>query len=151
MINELAGKWYLLYSTFPMWQKSGVRNVTFNYTPITKDGEAVLEDKVKYLKGNTEKVISGYDYPDKEETGRFTWRGKGLLMLLSSNWKVEWQSPNKDCVVLSFKKTLVTPAGLDIICRDAIPNVFTIEQAQQFIATQSHLKVYEESLKPVVV
>lgn len=125
--------------------------VTFNYTPITKDSKTVLADDVKYWKGDNEKVISGFDYPDKEETGRFTWRGKGWLMLLSSNWKVEWISVKKDCIVLSFKKTLVTPAGLDIICRYATPNTTTVEQARSFISARPHLKEHLHNMKPVSV
>lgn len=143
MVDILKGTWYLIYSNFAMW-KEDVSNVTFNYTPEQKDGKDVLLDEVKYLKGNKEKTITGYDYP--EDDTKFTWRGKGLLTMLSSNWQIEWINHAKDCIVISFEKTLVTPAGVDILTRVNNPSEKTLTEARQIIKMNERLRKAAEGI-----
>jgi hypothetical protein len=50
-------------------------------------------------------------------SGRFTWRGKGPLSLLSSRWRVTHLSDDRELIVLTFDRSLVTPAGTDVIGR----------------------------------
>lgn len=137
MIDILQGTWHLIYSNFDMW-KEDVSNVTFNYSIETKDGKDVLLDEVKYLKAGKEKNITGYDHP--EDDTKFTWRGKGMLGLLSSNWQVEWFNHTQDCMVISFEKTMVTPAGVDILTRSNMPNEEIIREAKQIIDMNERLR-----------
>ena len=51
----------------------------------------------------------------------FGWRGKGWLMIASSQWEVLGygsDSQGKDWIVTYFSKTLFTPAGIDIYSRN---------------------------------
>ena len=143
MIDILQGTWHLIYSNFSMW-KEDVANVTFNYTPEQKDGKDVLLDEVKYLKGGKDKSITGYDYP--EDDTKFTWKGKGLLGILSSNWQLEWISHTQDCIIISFEKTLLTPAGVDILTRSDTPNEQILYEAKQIIKMNDRLRKVAEGL-----
>lgn len=144
MIDVLQGTWHLIYSNFSMWKDDSISDVTFNYTPEEKDGKAVMLDEVKYLKDGKEKTVTGYDYP--EDDSKFTWRGKGLLAMLSSNWQVEWFNHDQSCVIISFEKTLVTPAGIDILTRGKQPADEIIKQAQQIIKMNDRLHKAAEGL-----
>lgn len=143
MIDILKGTWHLIYSNFSMW-KEDVENVTFNYTPEEKDGKYVLLDEVKYLKEGQEKSIIGYDYP--EDDTKFTWKGKGLLGILSSNWQLEWINHTQDCIIITFEKTLLTPAGLDILTRSDTPNEQILYEAKQIIKMNERLRKTAEGL-----
>lgn len=149
MLDILEGKWHLLYSNFNMWRDTRIADVTFNYTPLLINKQPALLDEVKYLKGSTEKTITGYDYPFDDAT--FTWRGKGLLKLLSSKWQVEWMNDKQDCLILSFEKTMITAAGVDIITRTPAPAAAVITQAKQIIYTNERLRQTAEGLFAVPV
>ena len=74
-------------------------------------------DEVKYHEKGHLKTITGYDYQDEHDSSAFVWRGKGLLSLLRSKWKVVLQDPDGQWAVIWFSKTLFTPEGVDIISR----------------------------------
>lgn len=143
MIDVLQGTWHLIYSNFDMW-KNNVKDVTFTYTPEEKDGKPVLLDEVKYTKEGSEKTITGYDHP--EDDTKFTWRGKGLLGVLSSNWQIEWFNHEQDCLIISFEKTMLTPAGVDILSRSSSPNEDSIKQAHQIIKMNERLHKAAEGM-----
>lgn len=109
----LNGEWYITHSNFPMWLKGTKSDPTLNYASTPRPG--VLEDIVRYAEKGKQKVISGTDKA-QNSTLVFEWRGKGLLYLLKSRWKVEYIS-ERDWMILSFEKTLLTPAGHDMASR----------------------------------
>ncbi|MFN8285537.1 MAG: hypothetical protein U0V74_02230 [Chitinophagales bacterium] len=147
-MNDLIGQWHLLYSTFPMWQKHKVHEVTFNYAVTTLNGKPALTDEVKYMKGNTAKSIKGIDTAIDGLSDTYRWRGKGILRLLSSTWKIEWKNSERDCLVLSFEKTFFTLAGLDIICRNK-NSQWQAQQAIAHVSKQERFAVYLPELKLV--
>lgn len=116
-LKDLAGKWYVVQSNFPMWVKGKKTNPTFTYSPVTKKNKPVLLDEVKYLKKSKEKTLVGYDYPVNEQNRSFVWRGKGILGFLKSKWSVLYVDPKQQWAIIQFKKTLFTPAGVDVISR----------------------------------
>lgn len=148
MIKLLPGTWHLHYSTFPMWQKEGVHSITFNYTPTDPDGKPALLDEVKYFKHDRTKTVTGYDRPDSNDASSFTWRGKGLLWLFTSKWRVEWMSEDCTAMVISFEKTLVTPAGIDILTR-AGADAAQLVTAQEIVVERGLLSGVKEPLLPV--
>lgn len=147
MKDILQGTWHLIYSNFNMWKKDGVNNITFNYTPVQQAGTTALLDEVKYHDNGKLKKVVGYDFP--YDDSKFTWRGKGLLFLLKSKWQVEWMSADKNCLVLSFEKTLFTPAGVDIIARDKKPTVALLQQAREIIQVNERLHALAAGLTPI--
>ncbi len=99
-----------------MWLSGRRRQPIFRYG-LLADDPLTLSDEVSYrTRGGTTKRISGVDRFDPL-TGAFTWRGRGLLRALSSRWRVEHLSDDRDLIVLSFARSLLTPAGLDVIGR----------------------------------
>lgn len=101
-----------------MWLKGDKTAPSLNYAATPKPN--VLLDVVQYTENGRLKTIEGYDYADGASLS-FVWRGKGLLYLLQSRWKIEHVSAAQDWLILSFEKTLFTPAGHDIVCRHANP------------------------------
>jgi hypothetical protein len=97
-----------------MWLSGRRLDPTFTYTLLAED-PLVLRDEVRYrTRSGASRVIAGVD---RFSGGRFVWRGSGLLRPLSSRWRVVHVSDDRDLVVLTFDKSLVTPAGMDVIVR----------------------------------
>lgn len=116
-LTDLAGKWYVVQSNFPMWVKGKKTNPTFNYSVVIKKKQTALLDEVRYVKKSKDKSLVGYDYPVDGTNRSFVWRGKGILGFLKSKWSVRYIDPQQQWAVIQFKKTLFTPAGVDVICR----------------------------------
>jgi hypothetical protein len=123
-----------------MWKgKYGVK-ITYAPLPDTQESDKTafpdLSDLVEYQKksGGAYSSVNGVsrsvNVPDLGSGWAFSWRGKGWLMIASSQWEVlgygsdiagaapgaEGQA--KDWIVTYFSKTLFTPAGIDIYCRN---------------------------------
>jgi hypothetical protein len=114
--EALPGQWRVLATTFPMWLSGRRLQPTFRYG-LLADEPLTLSDEVSYrTPGGTMKRIAGVDRFDSA-TGAFTWRGRGLLRALSSQWRVEHLSDDRNLVVLSFARSLLTPDGMDVIGR----------------------------------
>jgi len=80
----------------------------------------------------------------------FSWRGKGWLVIASSKWEIlGWgEDLGVGWVVTYFSKTIFTPAGIDIYCRD--PNglgqegMAKIENALKAVEEPSIKKLADE-------
>jgi len=147
ILTTLVGTWFICATNFPMWLKGDKTNPTFNYSVTTKNDKRVLLDEVKYIKNNKEKTITGYDYQSESDSAAFTWRGKGILSLLKSRWKVEMIDPAGQWAVISFSKTLFTPEGIDIISRAPTLSADKIEEIKAFIEKDNLLKKHLASLQ----
>ncbi|KAF2673005.1 hypothetical protein BT63DRAFT_143557 [Microthyrium microscopicum] len=128
----ISGTWHVSYSSLPLWK--GKQNVRISYkalagSDLTSVKMPDLDDFVEYQKQGATKTstVSGISRPVQvgglPEGLAYAWRGKGLLMIASSNWEIlahgtdtAAAEPN-DFVVTYFGKTLFTPAGLDIYTR----------------------------------
>lgn len=112
----LPGRWRVLATTFPMWLSGRRLQPLFSYEE-TPGPSLVLRDVVSYrTPSGATRTIAGVDRFDAA-TGLFTWRGRGVLGVLSSRWRVTHVSDDGELVVLAFAKSLVTPAGVDVIGR----------------------------------
>jgi hypothetical protein len=129
MLQFLYGQWHLSYSNFSMWRSAKIANVSFNYTPAQSDGVIYLLDEVRYLDGGKSKSIKGVDFMDEDDPRKFIWRGKGWMFWIKSTWQVEWMNETNTCVVLSFKKTLLSKGGVDIISKEKFPEAETLNAA----------------------
>ncbi|GAB4022943.1 lipocalin/fatty-acid binding family protein [Spirosoma koreense] len=118
LFQALVGTWFICSTSFPMWLKGDKTSPTFTYSVTQQKGQAnVLLDEVKYVQKGQPKTLTGFDYPDPKDDSAFVWRGKGLLSLVRSHWKVALQDPNGQWAVIWFSGTLFTREGVDIISR----------------------------------
>jgi len=85
-----------------------------------------LDDVVEYQSkpGDIPSSVHGVSriaHVDGLEPGlAFSWRGRGWLMIASSKWEIlGWgEDDGVGWVVTYFSKTIFTPAGIDVYCRD---------------------------------
>lgn len=130
-LQALEGKWYIILSNFPMWLKGDKTNPTFNYKKAEKDGVLRLIDEVQYTQNGRTKSINGFDNPLNSENTSFEWRGNGLLSLLSSNWQILYLDTIGNWAIIYFEKTLFTPKGYDVICREKQPNALIMKKIEE--------------------
>ncbi|EAP98963.1 hypothetical protein JNB_02305 [Janibacter sp. HTCC2649] len=116
LLGQLEGTWHIVATTFPMWLSGKRTSPTFTYA---RRGDA-LEDDVAFQSGGRTKHIRGIDTPTGPTS--FEWRGNGLLKVLSSRWQVTHLADDRSCAIITFDKTLFTPAGVDVISRSAAPD-----------------------------
>lgn len=114
----LEGKWYVIATNFPMWLDKENTDPNFNYTNFReKNGKQIFDDCVMYLKSKTPKQIKGKDKQKNADELKFSWRGKGVLALFKSNWRVIASDKEGRWIVIYSTKTLVSPEGVDIIAK----------------------------------
>jgi hypothetical protein len=114
----LEGKWYVVATNFPMWLDSKNADPNFNYTNFReKNGKLIFDDCVMYSKNKSPKQIKGKDKQKRSDELKFAWRGKGLLVLFKSNWRVIASDKEGRWIAIYSTKTLVSPEGVDIIAR----------------------------------
>lgn len=118
LADRLPGRWRIVASNFPMWTSGGRENPSIEYELLKADPLA-LKDVVRYTSGDGKaKTVVGVDRWNGRE---LRWRGAGVLFLLTSRWSVT--GIDKDVLVIRFRRTLVTPAGVDVLVRDDADHV----------------------------
>ncbi|MES2799645.1 MAG: hypothetical protein V4638_06485 [Bacteroidota bacterium] len=121
-LQVLEGKWHVVLTNFPLWLKGNKINPTFNYKVAEKNNTIGLIDVVEYTQNNKTKSIKGFDKPTNEENTTFKWRGKGLLSIASSKWGILHHERAEKWAIIYFEKTVFTPKGYDVICREKQPS-----------------------------
>jgi len=98
-----------------MWLGGDRLRPQFRYD-LTSSEPLVFDDVVSYeTAGGVEKTIVGVD---RLRTDGFVWRGRRLLSLVTSRWSVIGATEDSTIVVIRFAKSLVSPAGVDVIVRE---------------------------------
>ncbi|MDT2659762.1 hypothetical protein P7E02_07775 [Enterococcus hulanensis] len=118
-LPQLEGTWEIKGTTFPMWLSNKRKNPRITYKKTEKNAVELL-DLVEYEAQGKTKQIKGIDRLIGEQ---FIWRGIGVLKVLSSRWQVV--TIKGDVLVIRFEKSLVTPAGVDVLIRKGtnVPNL----------------------------
>ena len=143
-LKTLEGEWFIILTNFPMWQKGDKKNPTFNYEVAERDDVIGLIDKVKYTQNGRTKSINGFDKPLNAENTSFEWRGNGLLSLLSSKWQVLYLDDTENWAIIYFERTLFTPKGYDVICREKQPNNLIMRKIEEKLR---ELQINEKLMK----
>ena len=108
----------MVATNFPMWLDEKNSDPNFNYTNFReKNGKLIFDDCVMYSKSKSTKKIKGKDKQKHSDELKFSWRGKGLLVLFKSNWRVIASDKEGRWLAIYSTKTLVSPEGVDIIAR----------------------------------
>lgn len=115
---NLEGAWHVVASNFPLWMKGDRTRPRFIYSnPRVVDGCQRFDDTVEYVQHARTRTIVGVDTQESVGSSKYVWRGSGWLRFFVSRWEVISVAPDHQCLALSFTKTWVTPAGIDIIAR----------------------------------
>lgn len=111
----LPGTWRVAATNFPMWLRGDRLQPQFTYGLVSAS-PLTLTDSVGYVtpEGEQKEVVG----KDTYRRGEFRWRGKGLLSVASSRWHVSGADEARTLLVIRFSKSLVTPAGIDIVIRE---------------------------------
>jgi hypothetical protein len=119
LAEQLPGRWTLRATNFPMWIRGDRRHPVFEYGLVTAQ-PLVLTDRVEYVdERRGPRAIPGRDRLRGEgEHAHFVWRGAGTLGLLSSRWVVS--GLDGDVLAIRFERSLVTPAGVDLLSREGV-------------------------------
>lgn len=148
VLHFLIGTWFINYTNFPMWTKGNKVEPTFTYTLIkTSDNSELLFDEVKYKKKNKTHSIKGYDHPNKSDATTFIWKGKGILCLLKSKWKVALKDEGGEWAVIYFSKTAFTPKGVDIISKNKTLSEKQFVEIKVLMLQDSLLRDYVNTLQ----
>lgn len=111
----LPGAWRITATNFPLWLGGQRVKPVLTYELLSSDPLA-LTDVVHYETAEgTAKTIAGVD---REHGGEFRWRGRGLLRLVASRWRVVGVDEESGVLAIRYSKTLVTPAGIDVAVRE---------------------------------
>jgi len=144
--NQLDGEWRVLASNFPMWHDGKKTQPSFRYRSYRDDERVRLDDTVAYLVKGKRDTIEGVDTQDPKFPQHFTWRGKGILRLFSSDWVILAVGPERRWIALYFTKTLATPEGVDIISRSPTLSREDKSAIDQLLATDPFLKTKSRGL-----
>jgi hypothetical protein len=112
--RALPGTWRILATTFPLWLSRKRLRPTITYTLLPGEPLVLRDDVCYYTRKGARRHLIGTDRYEAS-TGKLVWRGTGALRLLSSQWSVDYLSTDGAVAVLTFDRTLLTPAGMDII------------------------------------
>ncbi|APR84985.1 Hypothetical protein A7982_10334 [Minicystis rosea] len=148
-VRALAGTWYVLESTFPMWLEGTKTDPAFHYGLIEDEGKLLLDDRVSYRDEDRAESIEGIDTPDPRDPTHLTWRGKGILKLFTSDWYVVMRAPDGAWAVIYFSSTLATPEGVDIIARTETLPETTLAEIHKAIQAEPGLARRAAGLRPV--
>lgn len=140
---DLVGAWHIVQTTFPMWRNGKNTHPTLNYQ---RRPDSRLDDIVIYRRDNVSKQIRGIDTRDPALPCHFTWRGRGLLRLLSSDWYIVDLDREAGVMAIFFTKTLFTPAGLDIAARSPTPEPAAITACKARIEASAMLRPHLAAL-----
>jgi hypothetical protein len=111
----LPGTWRVGATNFPMWLGGDRLRPQFRYD-LTSSDPLVFDDVVSYTTSDgVEKTIVGVD---RLRGDGFVWRGSRLLSLVTSRWSVIGATEDSNILVIRFSKSLLTPAGVDVLVRD---------------------------------
>lgn len=112
----LPGEWEVRATNFPMWLTGKKLNPRFRYALLPGDALRFDDTVVSTRPDGTETLLRGVDTVQGDS---LVWRGRGLLWLFASRWRVI-EVHADDLVTIEFDKTLATPAGRDVIARAGV-------------------------------
>ncbi|PZR07566.1 MAG: hypothetical protein DI536_27230 [Archangium gephyra] len=141
--RSLEGTWRVEGTTFPMWLDGTKQSPRFTYANF--DGPR-MDDTVSYEKNGVTETIEGVDTQHSTIATHFTWRGRGLLSLFKSEWDVVYVDARDRFAIITFSKTLATPAGLDVIARKKLDDA-AWSDALEHIDAHAELKALASGLQ----
>ena len=118
-LTQLLGEWHIVATTLPFWR--GKRAPRVRYTPLNGGWLDELHYEQRGIFGGWKtRGLAGVDTPDPVVPGSFTWRGAGVLAVLSSRWCFVEVAHDGAWAATWFSPASLglTPEGMDIYARD---------------------------------
>jgi hypothetical protein len=114
----LPGTWQVVATNLPIWLDGSRRSPTIGYE-LLRTEPLTLGTTVKYLDP---------EGAEHQSLGRSTWRrdrfvghGTRLRRLIGYRWEVAGTSDDSTLVLLRFERSLLSPAGVDVLAREGSP------------------------------
>jgi hypothetical protein len=119
--TSVLGTWHVGASTFPMWLDGTRTSPTFTYSELVRrDGRVTMRDVVSYQRHGQLETLEGLDVQHARTPSHFSWSGRGFLAAFTSEWDVVFLDAQRGLAIITFSRTLATPAGLDVIWREPL-------------------------------
>lgn len=117
-LERLAGRWAIVATTLPFWE--GKLAPTVTYAPHADDRRAWDDTLAWRAASGKVRTLRGVDRRQPGLDGLWTWRGRGLLCMLTSQWRFVAADPQGAWAVTWFARATlgVTPEGMDVYARD---------------------------------
>ncbi len=148
--KRLVGEWYVSATNFPMWIEGDRKEPRFRYSNVeTRNGIVTMHDEISIAGESPEQrvtMLQGTNLQDPDQEAHFTWRGGGLLHLVTSEWYVARLSDDATVALIFFTETIATPAGVDVITREANPGAEVMRLAERWIAEDGFLREQAQGL-----
>ena len=112
----LPGRWTVKATNLPIWLSGERRDPAYEYVTL-RDDPLVLADEVTYTEADGKaKSIRGVD---RWNGSGFTWKMNGLRgSFAKGHWEVA--GVRQGLVVLRFEKSVVSPAGVDVLVGEGL-------------------------------
>lgn len=116
-VDRLLGRWHIVATTLAFWR--GKRDPVVEYAAL-EGGR--WSDTLSWTDARGRaKTLGGIDRLDPAQPGRFRWRGRGVLAVLSSDWAFVDVADDARWAVTWFSRATLglTPEGMDVYARAA--------------------------------
>ncbi|KAH7159696.1 hypothetical protein B0J13DRAFT_539462 [Dactylonectria estremocensis] len=164
-LDWLTASWTVTHSTLSMWRSARNVRITYKPLPANSSGSARLDDLVEYEPLGKEGVLKSVAGVDTQASGGkagWDWRGKGMLVLITSHWEVlGWgeattaEGIRERWAVTWFAPTLFTSEGLDVYCdrkEGLSPETYAaIREALEALEAAALVGMVEKDMKPVEI
>ncbi|MGZ3883246.1 MAG: hypothetical protein ACXVPQ_00695 [Bacteroidia bacterium] len=122
-VTLLEGKWHIAASNFSTWTQGTKTDPGNVYSDFRIKGSALqFSDLITFKKNGEVRKIKGKLKQKKSDKLEFIWRGKGLLFVFRSKWKIIASDSEGQWIALYSPGTLTSPEGVDIISRQHQPS-----------------------------
>jgi hypothetical protein len=115
--SRLLGRWHIVATTLSFWRDK--RDPAVEYAALP-DGR--WSDTLSWVDARGRpKTLGGIDRLLQSQPGRFRWRGRGLLAVISSEWAFVDVAEDARWAVTWFSRATLglTPEGMDVYARAA--------------------------------
>lgn len=148
--GKLEGRWFVVASNFPMWVDGARKDPVFDYR-LLHDRDAIREvdDVVSWHEDGEPGRYLGIDTQDPHNGAHFTWRGKGALSLVSTEWYLAGLAPDGAWAIVYYQDTVASPEGVDIIARSRTLTPDRMDEAMAALRSDSVLGKKATGMKKV--
>lgn len=149
-VKALDGRWFIVASDLSTWTSGEKTSPVLHYeVEVGDDGLAVLRDRATFLEGGSHTEYRGTDTQETNESLSFSWRGEGVLSLVSTRWHLMHMAPDKSWAIAFYEKTVASPSGVAVLSRTPRLPAAALAEARFYVADHSALRDHVAGLREV--